>query len=180
MTIWSGAPFSAAPSKLHSWVLLSWIGIGSFGHSWTTLLTRECNTRIGQPWVPCPPPESERNRLPQHLAWEWRGPVFLRWIGVVFPERRCKQGGKNSQCSLHTPFRAVNPMWSTTSLASDQQLQCLPASERRSLPAQPSAFLLTPDRQSPRIQVQNSGFGKEQISVASETSPTRTPKNLQF
>lgn len=86
----------------------------------------------------CPPPESKRNRLSQHLAWEWRGPVFLKWIGVVFPERICKQGDKKT-VHVHyiLPSELWFPMWGTTSLASDQQLQCLPASERPSLPIQP-------------------------------------------
>lgn len=110
LTVWSGASFSAAPASATCFIVsLSWIGVGSFTHPWPLYWPRECNTMIGQAWVPCPPPESERNRLPQHLAWEWTVVVFLKWIGVVFLESRCKQGAKNSQYSLHTPFGAVIP-----------------------------------------------------------------------
>lgn len=67
---------------------ITWMGIGSCAHPWTTHRGQgKCKAVIGRAWVPRPLQTLRGNEFPQHLAWEWRELVLQKWMGVTFLER---------------------------------------------------------------------------------------------
>lgn len=176
MTVWSEGSFSTAQQvpRLGCFIVLDWDWAMRLsgtthhgqGNAMLWLAKPECHaptpSKVEGEWIPTTP----------SLTVEKAGLPDVNWGSFPWKETWWHRRHRWQKQSL-----SIHP----TSRASDQHLQCLPASERPCLTIW-TCWVLIDTRQTkpPMIQASKSSFWWEQSSVPSKISSSHNPKNLEF